>query len=348
MTPTPRPNGLMSPTLHEVSPSLQVVYLAPELLSSLSSIVPFMEPMAAVSFGTPVPVSLPCPTLTLSLAPLDGQPVIETWLSDRPVSPLISDDTVLATNGEWLIGTICLDERPGWTLDSLANEAYRRIVHYLNTLGYPYLCRIWNYFPRINEEENGLERYRRFCVGRHQALAELLPDFPLSLPAATAVGTPSGPLQIMFLANTKPPTHLSNPRQLNAYEYPPSYGPRSPSFARATLCRFLPNTTLFIAGTASVVGHASQHLDAPGDQTHESIRNVQAILERASSVCGTDLLSHPHHAVFKVYVRDLTHFSDIRAALYESSLPVPECVFLQSDLCRRELLMEIEGVITLT
>lgn len=338
----------MSPPLHEVSSSLQVVYLPPEALSSLPSIAPFMEPMAVVSFGTPVPVTLPCPTLTLPLAPLDRQPMIETWLSDRPVHSLTREGISLATNGEWLIGTICLDERLGWTLDSLANDAYRRIVHHLHTLGYPHLCRTWNYFPRINEEEDGLERYRRFCVGRHQALAELLPDFPLSLPAATAVGTPSGPLQIMFLANTKLPTHLSNPRQLNAYEYPPAYGPRSPSFARATLCRFLPSTTLFIAGTASIVGHTSQHIGAPIEQTHESIRNIQAVLKRAGSVCGVDLLSHPHHAAFKVYVRNPHHFSGIRGALYESSLPVHHCIFLQSDLCRRELLMEIEGLITLT
>jgi chorismate lyase/3-hydroxybenzoate synthase len=304
--------------------------------------------MAIVSFGAPVPAALSCPTLTLPLPPLSGRPVIEAWLSDRPVQPVADHGISMAMNDEWLIGTISVDERPGWSLDSLANDAYRRILHHLNRLGYPHLCRIWNYFPRINEEQDGLERYRRFCVGRHQALAELLPDFPLSLPAATAVGTPSGPLQIMFLASTRPPTHLDNPRQLNAYEYPSTYGPRSPSFARATLCRFSSRTTLFIAGTASVVGHASQHIGAPVDQTHESIRNVQAVLERASSACGTDLLSHPHHAVFKVYIRDPNHFSDIHAALHESSLPIRHCVFLQSDLCRCELLMEIEGLILLT
>ncbi|MCP9451704.1 MAG: hypothetical protein NNA23_03360 [Nitrospira sp.] len=301
--------------------------------------------MAIVSFGAPLPAALPCPTLTLPLAPLGGWPVIEAWLSDRPVQPMADHGISLVMNGEWLIGTISVDERPGWSLDSLTDDAYRRILYHLNRLGYPNLCRIWNYFPRINEEQDGLERYRRFCVGRHRALAELLPDFPLSLPAATAVGTPYGPLQIMFLASTRPPTHLDNPRQLNAYEYPPAYGPRSPSFARATLCRFPQGTTLFIAGTASVVGHASQHIGAPVDQTHESIRNVTAVLERASSACGANLLAQTNHALFKVYIRNPDHFSAIQAAFHDSSLPVRHCVFLQGDLCRRELFTEIEGLL---
>ena len=88
-------------------------------------------------------------------------------------------------------------------------------------------------------------------------------DFPQTLPAGTAVGTMSGPLKIHFLAARQPGTHVENPRQVSAYEYPRVYGPCSPSFARATLRPSISGSHLLIAGTASVVGHVSEHIGDP-------------------------------------------------------------------------------------
>jgi chorismate lyase/3-hydroxybenzoate synthase len=249
-------------------------------------------------------------------------------------------------NGEYLIGSIAFDEHPDTCLDTLTYQGYRDIMGHLQDSGYPYLWRLWNYFPRINDDQAGLERYRRFCVGRHQALTELLPGFPYSVPAATAVGTRSGPLRIMFLAGTKPAEHLGNPRQLHAYDYPSEYGPRSPSFARATLFRSDRERSLFVAGTASVVGHASRHIGLPGEQTRESIHNLRTVLEHAGAVGGIDFLDRPDRALYKVYVRDAGSLPEIREVLRQSPLSACRLLYLQGDLCRKELLVEIEGLVT--
>ncbi|MCS6896557.1 MAG: hypothetical protein NZM29_01165 [Nitrospira sp.] len=346
MTPIPTPRMLPAGCDTDEPPShLQVTYLKQEELSSFLHSAPALEPMAVVAFGQPLPYNVPCPVLVPALPPIDAPSLVEVWFSNRKVRTSVNGGLSAAMNSEWLIGFISLEERPGRSLESLTYDAYQEILLCLNGSGYPHLCRIWNYFPRINEDQDGLERYRRFCIGRHRALAQSLPGFPFSLPAATAVGTRSGPLQIMVLASTKPAIHLGNPRQTNAYEYPPKYGPRSPSFARATLLQSECDRILFIAGTASVVGHASRHIGRPADQTHESIRNVMAILQKADSVCGADFLSASTRATYKVYVRHLDLLLDIRNALHESALPSRSALFLQGDLCRKELLMEIEGAI---
>jgi chorismate lyase/3-hydroxybenzoate synthase len=303
------------------------------------------EPMAIVSFGQALPHSSSCPALVLDLPQIAGHHLAEVWTSGRPVHTTTSAGISMAMNGECLIGSISLDEKPDISLDTLTYEGYQAILRQLQDSGYPYLWRVWNYFPRINEDQDGLERYRRFCVGRHQALADALPDFPFSLPAATAVGTGSGPLQIMFLAGTRPAQHLGNPRQLNAYEYPSKYGPRSPSFARATFARSESGHLLLIAGTASVVGHASRHIDQPGEQTRESIQNLLAVLEHAGSIVEADFLDLPDRAMYKVYVRDADSLFEIRSALQQSPLSSRHLLFLQGDLCRKELLVEIEGLI---
>ncbi len=330
---------------HRTSSSLRVAYVEPRALPPLLHSMSAPKPMAVTSFGYPLSHDIPCPVIVPDLPQIASSPLIEVWTSDRLVHTTTDGNLATAMNGEWLIGTISLDERPGHSLDLLTYDAYQRILHHINEAGYPSLCRVWNYVPHINDEQDGLERYRRFCVGRHQALAERLPDFPDSLPAATAVGTKSGPLQMLFLASIKQPVHLGNPRQVHAYEYPSDYGPRSPSFARATLWQSGRNTMLFIAGTASVVGHASRHIGSPADQTHESIRNVMAVLEQAGTACVTDFLKDSNETLYKVYVRHPETLADIVRALRTSPLPAKSFLFLQGDLCRRELLIELEGVI---
>jgi len=302
-------------------------------------------PMAIISFGQALPHTYSCPVIPLDLPQIDGHSLVEVWTCDRPVQTQEDAGCSIAMNGDFLIGSISLDEKPDISLDVTTYAGYREVLYQLRDLRYPYLWRAWNYFPRINDDQNGLERYRRFCVGRHQALTEALSDFPSSLPAGTAVGTKSGPLQIVFLAGTQPATHLGNPRQMNAYEYPQDYGPRSPSFARATFTRTEEECLLFIAGTASVVGHTSRHAGLPNEQTRETIKNLQAVINHAGHAADIDFIGAQRHAIYKVYLRDPDSLPEIRRTIEQSPLRHQHMLFLQGDLCRKELLVEVEGLI---
>lgn len=303
-------------------------------------------PLGVVSFGAPVSVALPCPIVELTLPLLEGPPRCEVWSSDQPVRLHQDGDVSAAVSGDLLFGSITAHEASNTPLDRTTEQAYGQLLRFLHESGFPHLWRIWNYFPNINEQEAGLERYRLFCMGRHHALAETLPGFPASLPAGTAVGTKRGPLQIYFLAGTHPSTHMGNPRQVNAYDYPKIYGPRSPSFARATLCRSEGATHLLISGTASVVGHASQHAGLADMQALETVTNLRALIEHAraanpSLCCGTKFQS-----MFKVYLRSSTHLNIVRDILQARFFLSSHLLYLQGDLCRRELLVEIEGLMT--
>ena len=302
-------------------------------------------PIAIVSFGSPVSQSVSCPVITLDLPQLDGRSQLEVWSSDQPVTVHRERAFSAAMSGDILAGSICLDEEAGGGLAKTTQQAYQLLLAQLRKLGFPHLWRTWNFFPRINEQENGLERYKQFCIGRYQALAESLSDFPASLPAGTAVGTRSGPLQVYVLAGAHPATHLGNPRQVNAYEYPDTYGPRSPSFARATVCRSESGSQLFIAGTASVVGHASRHPGLPEEQARETLHNLRSLIEHADPYFTAPAHTSTHTGLYKVYVRNPLHLRAVRATLRDRLLDSRRLLFLQGDLCRQELLVEIEGLV---
>jgi chorismate lyase/3-hydroxybenzoate synthase len=286
-----------------------------------------------------------CPVVCLDLPQFIGPPLAEVWTSTLPVTYHQAEGFHCAMNDEVLFGALQVKEIPGTRLDILTYNAYRRLLVQARALGYPHLLRAWNYFPHINRKSEGLERYQHFCAGRHQALVEDPSDFPRTLPAGTAVGTMAGPLNIHFLAARLPGTHVENPRQVSAYEYPRVYGPRSPSFARATLRPSISGAHLLIAGTASVVGHVSEHIGEPHQQTLETIHNLNALIAQTEQLHGITRGQWYGQTLFKIYIRHPEHFATIRDILKDQLPSHTQVLYLQGEMCRSELLLEIEGVL---
>jgi enamine deaminase RidA (YjgF/YER057c/UK114 family) len=225
----------------------------------------------------------------------------------------------------------------------LATEsAYRQVFALLDTLRYPYLFRCWNYIADINAHSFGLERYRQFNMGRHDAFLAHGRDVMANVPAACALGSTQGPLTVGFLAGRVAPLSIENPRQISACEYPQQYGPRSPTFSRASLMRQGDDEVLFVSGTASIVGHATMHPSNVVAQARETMTNIKAVLAEANRLAsqpGFDLSS----LHYKVYMRNPADLEQIRTELTHCVGDTLKAVYLQADVCRQELLLEIEA-----
>lgn len=220
-------------------------------------------------------------------------------------------------------------------------DTYQALLRTAQTQGKPHLLRIWNYLPHITEPENGVERYRLFNLGRKDAFRAQ--DYTLAegAPAACALGTHSGPFQVAILASNRPGITIENPRQVSSYHYPKEYGEDPPIFSRAAwLPQHAGEDVLFISGTASIVGHQTLHCGDVLAQTQESIRNIQAVLQNANDKAGTaqwrlDRLKGC------VYIRHATDYPVVRACLLAHGMT--DFCFMQADICRSDLLMEIEA-----
>jgi len=164
------------------------------------------------------------------------------------------------------------------------------------------------------------------------------------VPAASALGTSAGgPLTVYFIAGKGAGTPIENPRQVPAYDYPEVYGKFSPSFSRATLANRVTGHMLFISGTASIVGHHTVHLGDVVAQTRETLHNIRAVVDEANRVAGAVLYA-PERLKYKVYLR---RSEDIAAVVGECATLTgvgPPPVYLHADICRADLLVEIEAV----
>lgn len=199
------------------------------------------------------------------------------------------------------------------------------------------LYRIWHFVPAINEiPEGALENYRAFCKGRSIAFEAHSKDALRSkIPAASAVGTTGDYLTIVYLAGRASSEHIENPRQTPAYEYPTQYGPKPPSFARATTTTFNGTPMLFISGTASIL--ASESIG----ETVESQLNVT--LENLIIVANRANIPPSSKRKVRVYLRHAHDYAYIKQALEARFLSEQdEAIYIVADICRKELLVEIE------
>lgn len=222
-------------------------------------------------------------------------------------------------------------------------RAYGEILSTLDALGYAHLIRVWNYVSEINLDTHGTERYRQFNSARQAALLASGRPVTGNVSAACALGAAVGsPLVVYFLASQSAPSFIENPRQVSAYNYPPQYGTRSPVFSRATVLHEPDGMTLFISGTASIVGHRTIHAGDAAAQTRETITNIEALLTEANRVTGTEEFTLESLAC-KVYVRDPSDLPAIQAELRTTLGPRARPIYLQADICRRDLDVEIEA-----
>jgi chorismate lyase/3-hydroxybenzoate synthase len=280
---------------------------------------------------------------------------VEVWRLSGPMRSGQSGRVTYRHNGRLLFASLSICEQEfadagacgsGHALRSATEAGYSELFSTIEALHFPHPLRIWNFLPEINGQSEGGERYWHFNGARQNAFLGFNRCIAGNVPAASAVGAhSSAPLTIYCIASASAPISLENPRQRSAWAYPSQYGPRSPTFARA--CIEGDNAhTLFISGTASIVGHETAHAGDECEQTRETLRNISAMIEAANRRIGTQRFSLADLR-YKVYVRHAQHLASIERELRRAIGDQPPAMYLQADICRRELLVEIEAVGTM-
>jgi enamine deaminase RidA (YjgF/YER057c/UK114 family) len=225
------------------------------------------------------------------------------------------------------------------TMEEVAYAAYREAIKVIGSRSF---CRLWNYVPRINcTGPSQLENYKLFCIGRNRAFAETFGERnnePFS--AASATGSIDDHLTVVFFSTHSAVDNWENPEQTPAYEYPPQYGPRSPSFARASMCRVAAGEVVFISGTAAIKGHETQF---PGDFAHQlelTLDNLDLTLAKAGLQLGT--MGERRKSHFKIFLRNRANLDPLLERMKSLLGSANACMVVEAQICRADLEVEIE------
>jgi chorismate lyase/3-hydroxybenzoate synthase len=234
----------------------------------------------------------------------------------------------------------------------LEESVYKIYLDFLKLTQGWNLFRIWNYVPYINDETLALENYKSFCKGRSLAFETFYgQDFCVKMPAGSAVGINDNKLVLYFIAGKERGSYFENPQQVPAYHYPKQYGPRSPSFSRGTLIAKDGKQIGYVSGTASIKGHQSMAIGDVTEQLHITLDNISLVCEQMGLIerkSFSGVMPDPvkYNRSFKVYLRHEANASYICDLFSQIILSTQEehIIFLQADICRSELDIEIEAI----
>jgi chorismate lyase/3-hydroxybenzoate synthase len=242
------------------------------------------------------------------------------------------------------------------TFQQTVAEAYQTIFEQLTCLPTPYPIRFWSFVPDIHADLGaGIDRYMAFNAGRFAAYSARCGGrdaLGRSVATGSAVGITGDRLELHCLASCEPGTPVENPRQIPAYRYSRRYGPLPPCFARATSVQGVAlGRRLLVGGTASIRGEDSLHL---GDVRAQALETVQNLASLVRSACGMPELPTTEEAELlaclsrfrelRVYRPRPDHTDTILGILGRFFVGVRRVELLQAELCRPELLVELEGV----
>ena len=295
--------------------------------------------LCAISFGTRRPSGAAVPAgglgVEVNLPALVGTGMTELWHAEGKLESGCEGLVQFACGSHYLAGKVEIDEHGAGGLAEAARSAYAAISRFTLRSGHRHLLRMYNYFSDINVGDGDAERYKLFCSGRAAGFRELTDP---TWPAATAIGRQdhSGVLQVYWLAGDEPGQPLENPRQVSAFNYPRQYGPSPPTFSRAMQVA----GGMLISGTGSVLGHASHHPDDLPAQLDEILRN-HASLRQAGGVSAGALRGHG--TLLKIYLRDAAAAGFVASYLRERLPAHAQFLVLGADICRHELLVEIDA-----
>ncbi|WP_428939658.1 hypothetical protein [Fontivita pretiosa] len=256
------------------------------------------------------------------------------------------------------LACVCLRDAVVAAADALEQrtvEIYRLLREVLSDSPHPWPVRVWNFLPHIHQRMDAQrDRYMVFNAGRFNAYCQWFgrPNLPQHVPTASGVGHRGSDLVVHCLAAAEPAEAIENPRQVPAIGYSRRYGPLPPCFVRATLLKHPRNKRpmLLVGGTASIRGEDSMYPADLPKQTGETLENLRTLLLAARKRAGmpdgpggTDPLAA--FRSLRVYHPAIADRPWIAAALQRRFTGLIGPVeLLRADLCRAELLIEIEGV----
>ena len=242
---------------------------------------------------------------------------------------------------------------------AVADGTFKLLKSVLDCAGLNFgtIVRQWNYVGGILESSSAdgrlMQHYQIFNEVRNRYYTHYRqsPYFP----AATGIGMNSDQVGIDCFAIRE---HvdlqiiaISNPNQEESYQYGQEVlvgdsGGRKqpPQFERAVLLKTGTAARLIISGTASIVGQKTFGIGDVELQTKVTINNIEMLASSANlrNHCP-DLNAYPDkYSYLRIYIKNRNDIDVVKKICIGHFGEIP-ITFVQADICRGDLLVEIEA-----
>ncbi len=262
---------------------------------------------------------------------------------------------------EWVHFANVTPRTSATTVYERSMDVFEQMAAGLQSHGFHFdqIVRTWLYLGDIVGPEGNTQRYKELNRARTDFFqqfrfgASLLPETwdGVVYPASTGIGANGQDFMASCaaVATSRADVRLvplENPVQVSAFDYGRHYSPESPKFARAMAVVTGDIATILVSGTASITDSETQHLGDVEAQTRQTLDNIEALIGEAN------LLQHglpglgatlADMALARIYVKRQADFPQVRRVCEERLGDTP-AIYAVADVCRPDLLVEIEGI----
>lgn len=221
------------------------------------------------------------------------------------------------------------------------------------------IIRQWNYIEKITahaDYNNSVsQHYQIFNDVRSKFYQKA--KFENGFPAATGIGTDFGGINIDFIAaklgSKKSIIGVKNPVQHDAYNYSEKvlaensamidFCKTTPKFERAKVLITPEGKWLFVSGTAAITGELSSRQSCIKQQTEMTIQNIQRLISPENlHNYGIDCNGKVTLQYLRAYIKYKNDIPQVKE-ICRKHFPQIHIAYVVADVCRPELLIEIEG-----
>jgi len=239
-----------------------------------------------------------------------------------------------------------------------SNEVFRQLHQILmeENMEFSDIVRQWNYIEQITKNgDSNSQHYQIFNDVRSKFYQ--LSKFKNGFPAATGIGIDWGGIIIDIIAikfdNDCSVISVKSPVQFDAYKYSKEvlaennsiseFCRTTPKFERAKLLNTPENKMIFISGTAAISGQESTNPLSIKHQTEMTIQNMLSLMSVKNienhGIGNVEKTSFNYVRVYVKYKKDMKPVKEV-CLKYFLQIPI---VYVVADICRPELLVEIEA-----
>jgi enamine deaminase RidA (YjgF/YER057c/UK114 family) len=263
----------------------------------------------------------------------------------------IEDDS----SKELITGGIISDDPDAGRFDQ-AVSVFNKIHSILNEEQMPVhsIVRQWNYIESITAQSSDIQNYQEF--NRARAGFYSLTTWENGYPAATGIGIKTGGIIVEIealksLSESTRTVAINNSFQVPAHQYSCKVlsGKDSlaatPKFERGRMVISPHFTYLYVSGTAAIRGERSIYEADAVRQTRLTMENIYNLFPAANLHAGTQMELEPVFGALIIYIKNESDYLDIKGFM-DNSFPKANPVYLFAGVCRDELLVEIEAIVS--
>ena len=309
------------------------------------------------------------PISLVSQPTINGGMTMEAWLlecSENEFSISFSKtnhSSVLCldnSNYSLLLSNQCSFEHTDFKDNVLSTFNLLDKTLYENGFDYNEIVRQWNYIENItmldDVEDKQLQNYQIFNDIR--TLFYNKSSFVNGYPAATGIGIENGGCRVEVIAlkqkNENTVFPITNSLQVDAHKYSEIVlvgnaiaeikKVSTPKFERAKALHLIDFGLLFVSGTASIVGEQTVFMDNVEKQTITTIENIEHLISVNNLIKNKiTVTSYPELINYRVYLKNKSDYKIVKL-LCDAHFGIKKSIFVKADICRSNLLVEIEAI----